>query len=76
MINSGGVAEQLVGQLLRSATPAYIPPSLYYWQRGKKGAEAEIDYIIQNENQVIPIIPNSSENFTFELRQSPGVERS
>jgi hypothetical protein len=22
------------------------------------------------------IIPNSSENFTFELRQSPGVERS
>ena len=22
------------------------------------------------------VIPNSSENFTFELRQSPGVERS
>ena len=55
MINSGGMAEQLVGQLLRTMTPAYIPPSLYYWQRGKKGAEAEIDYIIQHENQVIPI---------------------
>lgn len=55
MINSGGMAEQLVGQLLRTVTPAYIPPSLYYWQRGKKGAEAEIDYIIQHENQVIPI---------------------
>ena len=55
MINSGGMAEQLVGQLLRAATPAYIPPSIYYWQRGKKGAEAEIDYIIQHENQVIPI---------------------
>ena len=49
------MAEQLVGQLLRTVTPAYIPPSLYYWQRGKKGAEAEIDYIIQYENQVIPI---------------------
>lgn len=55
MINSGGMAEQLAGQLLRTIFPAYIPPSLYYWQRGKKGAEAEIDYIIQHENQVIPI---------------------
>lgn len=55
LINSGGMAEQLAGQLLRTITPAYIPPSLYYWQRGKKGAEAEIDYIIQHENQVIPI---------------------
>jgi hypothetical protein len=55
MINSGGMAEQLVGQLLRTLPPAYIPPSLYYWQREKKGAEAEIDYIIQHENQVIPI---------------------
>ncbi|HEV3269687.1 MAG TPA: ATP-binding protein [Candidatus Rhabdochlamydia sp.] len=55
MINSGGMAEQLVGQLLRTISPAYIPPSLYYWQRGKKGAEAEIDYIIQHENQVVPL---------------------
>jgi len=55
MINSGGMAEQLAGQLLRTVTPAYIPPSLYYWQRGKKGAEAEIDYIIQHENELMPI---------------------
>lgn len=55
MINNGGMAEQLVGQLLRTVFPAYVPPALYYWQRGKKGAEAEIDYIIQHENQVIPI---------------------
>lgn len=55
MINSGGMAEQLVGQLLRTITPAYVPPSLYYWQREKKGAEAEVDYVIQYENQVIPV---------------------
>lgn len=55
LINNGGMAEQLVGQLLRAMPPAYIPPSLYYWQRGKKGAEAEVDYIIQHENQVIPL---------------------
>ncbi|NGX30519.1 MAG: hypothetical protein K940chlam4_01369 [Candidatus Anoxychlamydiales bacterium] len=55
MINSGGMAEQLVGQLLRTVFPAYMPPFLYYWQRVKKGAEAEIDYIIQDENQIIPL---------------------
>lgn len=55
MINNGGMAEQLVGQLLRTLTPGYIPPTLYYWQRGKKGAEAEVDYVIQHEDQVIPI---------------------
>jgi hypothetical protein len=55
MINSGGVAEQLAGQLLRTVTPAYIPPTLYYWQRVKKDAEAEVDYIVQHENQVIPL---------------------
>lgn len=55
MINSGGMAEQLVGQLLRTLTPAYIPPAIYYWQREKKGAEAEVDYIIQHESQVMPI---------------------
>src|SRR5438128_853502 len=49
------MAEQLVGQLLRTVTPAYIPPSLYYWLREKKGSEAEIDYVIQHENHVIPL---------------------
>jgi len=55
MINNGSMAEQLVGQLLRTLPPAYVPPSLYYWQRCKKGAEAEVDYIIQHENQIIPL---------------------
>lgn len=55
MINSGGMAEQLAGQLLRTIGPAYVSPSIYYWQREKTGAEAEIDYIIQHENELIPI---------------------
>lgn len=55
LINSGGMAEQLAGQLLRTLTPAYVPPALYYWHRTKKGAEAEIDYILQHENQIIPV---------------------
>lgn len=55
MINSGGMAEQVVGQLLRTILPPYSPPHLYYWRRDEKGAKAEIDYVIAHEDQVIPI---------------------
>jgi predicted AAA+ superfamily ATPase len=55
MVNSGGIAEQLVGQILRTLAPPYVSPSLYYWQRTKKGGAAEVDYLIQHEAEVIPI---------------------
>lgn len=55
LINKGGIAEQLVGQILRTLAPFYIEPALYYWHRDVKGSSAEIDYIIQHGNNVIPI---------------------
>ncbi len=55
LVNSGGIAEQVVGQLLRTIAPFYIDPELYYWQRHKKGAEAEVDYLLQYEQNVIPV---------------------
>lgn len=55
MINSGGMAEQLVGQLLRTISPPYIPAALYYWLRTEPNAAAEVDYIVQHENQIVPV---------------------
>jgi predicted AAA+ superfamily ATPase len=55
LINSGGVAEQLIGQQLRTLFPAFAPPSLNYWQRTEKNANAEVDYVIQHKNKIIPI---------------------
>jgi uncharacterized protein len=55
LINEGGIAEQLVGQLLRTIPPHYINPILYYWVREKSGAESEIDYVIQHDAKIIPI---------------------
>ncbi len=55
LINSGGIAEQYVGQILRAIHPAFVQPMLYYWQRTEKASNAEIDYIFQHQNQVIPI---------------------
>lgn len=54
-INKGGIAEQVVGQILRTICPPYIEPALYYWHREEKGSSAEIDYIIQHGHQIIPI---------------------
>ncbi|MCW5588483.1 MAG: ATP-binding protein [Legionellales bacterium] len=55
LINNGGMAEQVAGQLLRTIDPPFIEPALYYWQRQETSANAEIDYIIQHANQPIPI---------------------
>ncbi len=55
LINNGALAEQAAGQLLRTLNPCYMQPELFYWQRHEKGSNAEVDYIIQHANQVIPI---------------------
>ena len=55
MINKGGMAEQIVGQLLRTINPPYVEPILFYWQREEKNANAEIDYVIQHGNIVMPV---------------------
>lgn len=55
LINKGGLAEQVVGQLLRTVNFPFIEPELFYWLREEKGATAEIDYVIQYGNNVFPI---------------------
>lgn len=55
LVNAGGIAEQVTGQLLRTINPFYIEPVLYYWVREEQGSNAEIDYIIQHGNKVIPV---------------------
>jgi len=52
--NKGGVAEQFVGQQLRSAQTPLKDPQLFYWQR-TGGRLGEIDYIIQHGNSVVPV---------------------
>ena len=55
LVNQGGIAEQIVGQLLRTIDPFYIEPALFYWMRDESSANAEIDYLIQHGNKVIPV---------------------
>ena len=54
-INKGNVAEQFVGLELIKSTSCYQQPSLYYWHREAKNSNAEVDYVISNSQQVLPV---------------------
>src|SRR3990167_2212858 len=55
VINQGALAEQVVGQLLRLLSPCYVEPTLHYWNRELASSSAEIDYLIQDNQRLIPI---------------------
>ncbi len=55
LINKGAIAEQVVGQLLRTINPMYQESTLYYWLNTEKTSSAEVDYVIQHGSKVVPI---------------------
>ncbi len=55
MVNKGSLAEQFVGQHLLHITPAFQYPQLYYWVREAKGSAAEIDYLMTQGQEIVPI---------------------
>ena len=54
-INKGDIAELFVGLEMLKAMPTNTRSQLYYWQREKNGSQAEVDYLIQKGNKIIPI---------------------
>ena len=54
-INKGAFAELLAGLEIIKAAPINFPLSLYYWQREKAGSNAEVDYIIQQNENIVPV---------------------
>lgn len=54
-INRGALAEQFVGQELLACADPHQEGQLFYWQRDKKGSEAEVDYLLAIAHYIIPI---------------------
>lgn len=54
-VHEGVIAEQFIGQQLLYLRPSFEAPSLYYWQREKKSSNAQVDYVISQHQQVIPV---------------------
>ncbi len=63
--NSGAIAEQFIGQHLLYDHPSYEKPKLYYWQREKKSSQAEVDYVISQQQMIIPIEVKSGKTGTL-----------
>ena len=53
-VNKGGIAEQFAGLELLKQMSRYRPHELYYWHREARNSNAEIDYLIQKGQSIIP----------------------
>ncbi len=53
--NRGALAEQFVAQQLLTLPPYFEERKLFYWQREKRNAEAELDILTELENEILPI---------------------
>jgi len=55
LVNKGSIAEMYTGLELIKNSSCYIPQQLYFWQREQKNNHAEVDYVIQQGEKIIPI---------------------
>jgi predicted AAA+ superfamily ATPase len=54
-INKGNIAELHVGLELIKNSSCYEKTQLYFWQREAKNSQAEVDYVIQKQDKIVPI---------------------
>jgi len=60
LINSGILAEQFVGQQLLTLCEEFESAQLYFWSREERNSQAEVDYLWQFQNKILPIEVKSS----------------
>lgn len=65
LVNKGNLAEQFVGQELLALAQPYSPGELCYWEREAKGSSAEIDYVVNVGDKIIPIEVKSGKTGTL-----------
>ena len=55
LVNDGAIAEQFIGQHLLYSCAWYETPNLHYWMREAKSAAAEVDYVVSQGQQIVPV---------------------
>jgi len=55
VVNKGAIAEQFVGLELLKNSSHDMSENLYFWMREKAKSQAEVDYVIQRNEKIIPI---------------------
>jgi len=60
LINKGHIAELFIGLEILKSGSCYEQQNLYYWHRESKSSNAEVDFVVQNGQNIIPIEVKSS----------------
>jgi len=55
LVNRGAITEAFVGQELLAYSNPARKASLYYWHREAHSSNAELDYLLQQRQNIIPI---------------------
>ncbi len=60
-INKGTIAETFVGiEIIKNSNP-FTQERLYYWHREMPSSNAEVDYLVQKDGQVLPVEVKASQ---------------
>lgn len=54
-VNKGELVEAFVGQEILAYSDPIAKETLFYWRRESRASQAEIDYLVQIKEQVVPI---------------------
>jgi len=84
MLNKGNIAESFAGLELIKYSQANERHQLYYWHREKRGSNAEVDYLLEHETQIVPVEVKSGSTgkmqslnlFINEKKSSKGIRIS
>ncbi|HRZ78670.1 MAG TPA: AAA family ATPase [bacterium] len=55
IVNRGAIVEAFAGQEILAYSDPHRPQKLFYWVREKQNSQAEIDFVFQKEDKVIPV---------------------
>lgn len=75
LTNEGSLAEQFIGQELLCQAPCFVENTIFYWMREQRNSEAEIDYLIQSGNRILPVEVKSGTTGTLKSLQVFVTER-
>lgn len=64
-VNKGELVESFVGQELLAYANPHAKKQLYYWQRNAPSSSAEIDYLVQLKENIIPLEVKSGAGSTL-----------
>jgi len=55
LVNKGGIAEQFIGLEILKNVSCYTQMELFYWHREALNSNAELDYLIQLNEEIVPL---------------------